>query len=231
MRSTNSSDETCSGRVTDMTEKKFKPLLWTRREAIFKAGAMLGGTALVGQSLMLAGCEREEPASEEPPADQPAGLFSEADVEKLAEIAETILPETATPGAKAAGVGPFIALMVADTYSPDEQRVFRDGLAAIDEVSQQAHGSDFLDLSAEQRLQIAERLDQEQYDSARGGRDGPPHYFRMLKELTVLGLFTSEVAYRDVLEWVETPTRYDGNRDLTPEVRMFAGHGSSPFNT
>ena len=85
--------------------------------------------------------------------------------------------------------------------------------------------------SAEQRLGIARQLDREQFEATQAGNDEPPHYFRMLKELTVLGYFTSEVGYRDVLEYVETPGRYDGYRDFGPDVRMFAGHSSSIYNT
>lgn len=208
-----------------MTDKKTTPLLWTRREAILKTSAMLGGATLVGQALMLAGCERRR--TEAPVAEKPRdGLFSDADLALLDEIAETILPETDTPGAKAAGVGPFIALMVTDTYSPEEQEIFMAGLATIDRKSQQAYGDIFVELAPAQRLGVAERLDRERFDAGEA-----MHYFRMLKELTVLGFFTSETAYNQVLEYVETPGRYDGCRDLGPDVRMHAGHGSSPFNT
>ena len=214
-----------------MNDTERKPMLWTRREAIFRASAALGGVALVGQTLMLAGCESEPGAIDESSESAGIGEFSSAEIDLLAEIAETILPETSTPGAKAAGVGAFIALMVTDAYSPDEQRVFRDGLATIDDVSQQAHGSGFMGLPAEQRLDIAERLDREQYDAAQSGGDGPRHYFRMLKELTVLGFFTSELAYNEVLEYEETPGRYDGNRDLEDGGKIFAGHGSNIYTT
>ncbi len=206
-----------------MTEKRTTPL-WTRREAILKASALLGG-ALVGQSLMLAGCERRQ--TDAPSTDEPQdGLFSATDLALLDEIAETILPETGTPGAKAAGVGPFIALMVADTYSPEEQQVFKDGLATIDRECQQEFGKDFVDLSSAERLAVAERLDRERLDA-----EEATHYFQMLKELTVLGFFTSETAYDQILDYVESPGRYDGCRNLSPDVRMHAGHGSNPYNT
>ena len=100
--------------------------LVTRREAIRRVGALLGGAALVGQSAWLAGCEAGNAAR---PRNQ--ALFSSADVALLDEIAETILPETRTPGAKAAGVGAFMALMVADTYDPREQRLFSAGLKSV----------------------------------------------------------------------------------------------------
>ena len=47
---------------------------------------------------------------------QGTGAFAAADVALLDEIAETILPETSTPGAKAAKVGAFMALMVSEAY-------------------------------------------------------------------------------------------------------------------
>lgn len=214
-----------------MNNTERKPMLWTRREAILRASAALGGTALVGQTLMLAGCEREPAVIDESPTNAGIGEFSSAEIELLAEIAETILPETSTPGARAAGVGPFIALMVTDAYSPDEQQTFREGLATIDDVSRQVHGSDFMSLATEHRLDIAQRLDREQYDASQSGVAGPRHYFRMFKELTVLGFFTSELAYNEVLEYEETPGRYDGNRDLEPGGKIFAGHGSNIYTT
>ncbi|MGH8193978.1 MAG: hypothetical protein ACREQ8_06205, partial [Woeseiaceae bacterium] len=70
--------------------------LITRREAILRVSALFGGVALVGQSAMLAGCRQETPPD--------GAAFSSDNVAFLDEVAETILPETGTPGAKAAGV-------------------------------------------------------------------------------------------------------------------------------
>ena len=100
--------------------------LITRREAILRVSTMLGGVALVGQSAMLAGCAAG-PASNARSGVSNA-LFSDADIVLLDDIADTILPETDTPGARAAGVGPFIAMMVADTYYESDQQIFRRGL-------------------------------------------------------------------------------------------------------
>ncbi|MDX1482601.1 MAG: gluconate 2-dehydrogenase subunit 3 family protein [Woeseiaceae bacterium] len=210
-----------------MTDESTRTALWTRREAIRRASALLGGMTLVGQAAMLAGCDESRPpaANGEPATDR--GLFSDADVELLTEVAETILPATDTPGAKAAGVGPFIALMVTDCYSPDEQATFRDGLATIDELCRETYGQNFVALGPDEQLSVAERLDREQFESMQRGGNGMRHYFRMLKELTVLGYFTSEVAYSEVLDYAETPGRYEPCRELGPDVRMLADHGSS----
>src|SRR5690606_16100076 len=108
-----------------MAKTAFDGDLLTRREALRRVSALLGGAALVGQSAWLTGCAT---AGQRPPRE----LFSAADVALLDEIAETILPETKTPGAKAAKVGEFIALMVRDTYDPREQRLFLEGLETLE---------------------------------------------------------------------------------------------------
>lgn len=211
-----------------MSDKTTQPALWTRREAILKASAVLGGTALVGQAAMLAGCGRQETATPVTDAEPRDGLFSDRELELLAEMAETILPETGTPGAKTAGVGPFIALIVTDCYSPEQQQVFSEGLATVERQCLDAYGAGFAALTPEQRLEVAEQLDREQHEAMRVRAVGePPHYFRMLKELAVVGFFTSEAAYTDVLEYVETPGRYEACRELGPDVRMHANHGAS----
>ena len=204
-----------------MIEDKNHKVLWTRREVIARVSAMLGGATLVGQAAMLAGCAEEGMPSASAPS---SGIFAATDIELLDDIAETILPETDTPGARSAGVGAFIAVMVNDTYSPPEQETFLAGLESLQSLCEAEFGSAFTDLEPAQRLAIAVRLDREQYDVAERGE--ATHYFRMLKELTVLGFFSSEEAYTDVLEYAETPGRYDPCRPLDSTVRIMADHAA-----
>ena len=189
-----------------MAARAFKDDLVTRREAIRRVSALLGGAALIGQSAWLAGCEGSYNARRDT-------LFLPAEVEQLDEIAETILPETATPGAKAAGVGSFIATMVTDTYDPREQRAFMDGLATLERECVMQHGVGFMAAAGAQRLALLERLDREALEYMRrpGAEQGQrlPHYFRMLKELTLLGYFTSEIGYTQAMRYIESPGRFD----------------------
>ena len=195
--------------------------LWSRRDVIIRVSAMLGGSALVGQAAMLAGCERKEQQALGE-AEPGTGLFSAADVELLTEIADTILPATDTPGARAAGVGPFIALMVVDTYDDDEQRIFTDGLATLNDDCRETYGADFLSVTAGQRLEFVEALDRAQFEAQQRGK--PVHYFRMLKELTLLGYFTSEIGYTQAMRYTETPGRYDPCTPLEPGDTTWAPH-------
>jgi glucoside 3-dehydrogenase (cytochrome c) hitch-hiker subunit len=195
--------------------------LVTRREAIRRVSALLGGVALVGQARLL---EARLPVTSEAPGD----LFTATDVSLLDEIAETILPETKTPGAKAAGVGPFMALMVADTYDPDEQKIFREGLGALDRECVKTHGHAFVRATPAERRSLLERIDREQYEYMKPHEDEedfrPVHYFRMMKELALLGYFTSEIGYKEAQRYVETPGRFDPCAPYLPGDKAWAPH-------
>jgi hypothetical protein len=189
--------------------------LLTRREALRRATLLLGGASLIGQSVWLAG-----PAEGARPA-----AFSASEIALLDEIADTILPPTGTPGAKAAGVGPFMAVMVRDAYDPTEQGIFRKGLATLERECRTQHGTGFMTATPEQRRTLLERLDREQHDyMQKPGAAGNPHYFRMMKELTLLGYFTSEIGYTQAMRYTETPGRFDPCVPYAPGDKTWAPH-------
>jgi hypothetical protein len=188
--------------------------LLTRREALRRATLLLGGASLIGQSVWLAG-----PAEGARP-----DAFSASEIALLDEIADTILPPTGTPGAKAAGVGPFMAVMVRDAYDPAEQRIFRKGLATLERECRTQHDTDFMTATPEQRHALLERLDREQYDYMRGPKADTPHYFRMMKELALLGYFTSEIGYTQAMRYTETPGRFDPCVPYAPGDKTWAPH-------
>ncbi len=104
-----------------------------RREAIRRVTILLGGVALVGGSGLLTACENAQRRAAT--SQGGAGKFTADDIALLDEVADTILPETKTPGAKAAHVGAFMALMVTDTYDDRDQQVFRDGMKQLKDAS------------------------------------------------------------------------------------------------
>jgi hypothetical protein len=202
---------------THVAATAFKNDLLTRREAIRRVSALFGGAALVGQSAWLSGCVTGAGIAGE--------VLTASDVALLDEIADTILPDTKTPGAKAAGVGPFIAMMVADTYDPGEQRLFIDGIATLERESVAQNGGGFMASSPAQRVALLERLDREAFEyMRRPGADGRPHYFRMIKELTLLGYFTSEIGCTQAQRYVESPGRFDPAVTYTAGEKAWAPH-------
>jgi hypothetical protein len=208
----------------------------TRREAVQRVAALLGGAALVGGDRLLA--FSFEPAVIERAMAQGTAAFAAADVALLDEIAETILPETTTPGAKAAKVGAFMALMASEAYDEPTRRVFQQGLRQLDEACRQAHAVPFMQASAAQRLSLVEALDREQHavmedrapkrrvraPAARPESDEPAHYFRLMKELTLLGYFTSEIGYTQAMRYIESPGRFDPNAPHSPGDKSWAPH-------
>jgi hypothetical protein len=195
-----------------------------RREAIRRVTALLGGMALVGGSSLVSACERAQRGAAA--ARGEAGTFTTRDIAFLDEVAETILPETKTPGAKAAQTGAFMALMVSDTYTEPDQAIFRDGVRKLDEACKAVHHAAFLDATPSQRLALLEQLDREQkaYMDARHEDDTPAHYFRMMKELALLGYFTSEIGYTKAMRYAETPGRFDPCVPYTPGDPAWAPH-------
>src|ERR1700692_3544389 len=129
-----------------------------RRDAIRCVSALLGGAAFVGGRRLLAACERASFPLEE----ATLGGFTAEDIAFLDEVAETILPATKTPGAKAAKTGAFMALMVTDCYSPAEQNVFFDGMRKVDEAMRKANNVSFMAATPAQRLAVLTPLDQGQ---------------------------------------------------------------------
>ncbi|MEP6549282.1 MAG: gluconate 2-dehydrogenase subunit 3 family protein [Gammaproteobacteria bacterium] len=198
-----------------------------RREAIRRVSAMLGGVALVGGSGLLTAVATSEQGA--------PGEFSIKQIALLDEIAETILPATKTPGAKAAKAGAFMALMVTDCYGPDEQKIFREGMVTVDQAMQQANKVSFLQASSQQRLAVLTILDQEQkrmmdareaadHNAAARHDKQPAHYFRMMKELALLGYFTSEIGCMLVLRYIESPGRFDPCIPCTAGEPAWASH-------
>lgn len=177
-----------------------------RREALQRVAIILGGTVL-GANAFLAGCKPGEEKTGE--------TFTDQDIAFLDEVAETIIPTTNTPGAKAAKVGAFMTVMVNDCYVAEDQKAFKNGMNEIRKASNRKYNKSFMEITPQQRLELLTELDKEQKDAAQKQKDNPKddyqkHYFRMMKELTLLGYFTSEIGQTKALRYNPVPGRYEG---------------------
>lgn len=190
--------------------------MMNRRDAIKQVTAMLGGVVFVGHGDLLTAVEHAH--ARVTASHARIGAFTAQDVALLDEVADTILPDTKTPGAKAAHTGAFMALMVTDTYEDRNQTIFRDGMKKLNDAG-------FMTATPAQRLAQLEQLDREQkaYMDARE-RGAPPHFFRLMKELALLGYFTSEIGCSQAMRYRETPGRFDPCVPYTPGETAWAGH-------
>lgn len=187
-----------------------------RREAISAVSILLGGT-LVGSNLFLSGCKNPDTKVNETLS------FDKDKIALLDEIGETILPATSSPGAKAAKIGEYMQVIVTDCYEGKNQEIFMEGLTKINEASRKKFDKSFLEAAPQQRQAILVDLDNEQKEYMKKKKaDEPSHYFRMLKELTLLGYFTSEIGCTQALRYVDVPGKYEGCVDYKKGDKAWA---------
>ena len=68
-----------------------------------------------------------------------------------------------------------------------------------------------MEISPQQRHDLLVKLDNEQKEYMEKKKpEDPSHYFRMMKELTLLGYFTSEIGHTQARRYKETPGKYEG---------------------
>ena len=174
------------------------------RRELLKMIALATGSALIGGELLLSGCTSSPAIG--------GDAFSEADISFLDEVAETIIPKTTSPGAKEAAVGAFMTVMVNDCYTKDDQKIFHEGIKKLDEACKKTHNTGFMKASPEQRTSLLIALDKEAKESQKAkAKEEPNHYFTMMKQLTLLGFFTSKPGATQVLRHIPVPGKYDGN--------------------
>lgn len=142
-------------------------------------------------------------------------------------MSELIIPQTDTPGAKAARVSEFIDLIVAEWYDQEEKSTFLTGLADVDRRSQSSFSKDFVECSQKQQIQILNDLDEESWVKSetiarRRARNmvGPEEqqFFSMIKQLTLIGYYTSEIGFVQELHEEIIPARHAGCAPLSAEA-------------
>lgn len=197
-----------------------------RRDALARVALLMGGTLSAPTMLaFLEGCKSSTETST-----SLTFPFSADRQSLVSEIAEIIIPKTDTPGAKDAKVGEFIEMMLKDCYAAKDQNSFAAGLADLEK-------KDFLKATPEEQTKIlkeleatakvaSEKTSAERKKFTEAGKEytddqGVP-FFRLMKELTLLGYFTSEPGATLALEYVPVPGRYDGCIDLKPGQKAWA---------
>lgn len=189
------------------------------RRELLKQIALLTGGIVIGGDLFLSGCKSAAKAD--------AG-FSAANIALLDEVGETIIPATATPGAKAAKIGEFMKIFVTDCYTANQQSAFTEGLAGLDEASKKMNSKTFMECDAKQRKDFLVSLEKEAKEYNNKIKEGdkpkqeaakkenksfeptPSHYYTMIKQLTLLGFFTSKTGATETLRHIPMPGKYDG---------------------
>ncbi len=160
-----------------------------RRQLLKNVAVMTGGILSVSVvSGILSGALAQEVVSVDNP------IFTKIELRLVAEMADMIIPDTDTPGAKAAQVHDYIHAMVGDWYYDEERANFMKGLHSVD--------SNFMNSSVEEREIIVTKLDNEVATSKT--------FFEEFKELVLVGYFSSQIGAEEELKYEQYPGPYQG---------------------
>lgn len=172
-----------------------------RKEAIKRTALIMGGTIFAPNILgVLKGC------TSTPGVDWNPIFFTNAQARLVSELAEVILPADEHPGAKDLGVPAFIEKMVADVYDQDNRDRFTEGIEGFNNAAKEMYGADYADCTPDQKFQMADRFNVEALTQQHSQRP----FFLAIKELTILGYFTSETGATKVIKHLPIPGAYEG---------------------
>lgn len=193
-----------------------------RREAIERT-ALLLGYAVSAPAIMgiLKGCKSAPELNYKPL------FFTVEQASLVGEIAEVIIPKTDTPGAKDAGVPSFIDVILKDAYAKADQDRFLKGLKEFEEETKKAYGDSFLDLEPGKQKEMVKKIhdpaiELAKAERAKGGDAKEKPFILMVKELTLLGFFTSEPGATQVLQYEPVPGAYHGCLPLAEVGKTWA---------
>lgn len=155
------------------------------RRGILRLAA--GGIVALPFASSIAACSRAEvPAVETVPPH----------LRLMSDIADTVIPETDTPGALSAGITEYMSLMLSDWLKPEERAAMIASLTVFDDAAAEQGASDFLGATPEQKAATLNAME----------AAGSP-VFRELKQVIVFGYCTSE-AGADLLNYDPVPGEY-----------------------
>ncbi len=144
------------------------------------------------------------------PTSLPTNLPAEQD-QLLAELVETIIPTTDTPGAKTLGIQTFVQKVVADCFDKATQQTFANGLIATDALAQQSFGKAFVALDNDQRLQLVKQMATSQDADQK-------KFYNLVKGLAIRGYMTSEYVMTNLTHYQMAPGFYNGCVPVNPKT-------------
>jgi len=133
----------------------------------------------------------------------------------IGATADVILPRSDTPSATDVGVPAWINVVVAEYFSDAQRSSFLADLDAIDNFALITSGARVSALTGSALAAVIASL-----DAAVVAKDPTPAQrgYAHLKELIIVGYFTSKPVQTDILKVVVVPGRYDPNVPMAPSA-------------
>ena len=121
----------------------------------------------------------------------------------LAEIVETIIPKTDTPGAKELDIHKFTMKMIADCYDKKAQEVFAKGLISVDGIAKKDFSKLFVENDSKQRLAVLNSM-------LNSSESNDKDFVRLVKNITIQGYLNSEYVMTNLRKFQFLPGTYHG---------------------
>lgn len=166
----------------------------------FLAGWLLSPNVLAASSPSMPGMHHMAEAAR-PSAAYVPQFFKPQEFSNIEILTEMIIPRDDKPGAKDARVADYIDFLVFSSaeFRPGMQKEWSDGLVVLEQSCQKEFGHAFADLTDEQRHNLLTAMSLPEID-AHAQHEGFA-FFRLLKETTVDGFYTSRAGLIDALEY------------------------------
>lgn len=152
--------------------------------------------------------------------------FSVQDEKIFAEFANIIVPTTkSSPGAKAAGLGKFIPMMMKDCYPATMQTSFARGFQQLQEKAMKDFSKNYMSLTVAEKTKLMVDLrlmSIAQKETKAPENEDLVYFFVTARDLTLLGYYASEIGCTQAREYILVPGRYDGSAPLKPGQKSWA---------
>jgi hypothetical protein len=127
-----------------------------------------------------------------------AKFFTKDEFVLVDELTELIIPaDEHSPGARAAEVAAYIDARLAEAFEDRPRQIWREGLKRIDAVSQEMHGSPFMQATSGQRAGLLERISKHEENP----KTPEENFFRELKARTAHAYYTSKIGIHQEMEY------------------------------
>jgi len=127
----------------------------------------------------------------------------------LAELAETIIPKTDTPGAKDLSAHLFVLKMVDDCFPKEKQDKFILGMKEFETFAEKESGNAFAAGNAEQKQAVVSGI-----DGRKSREDNLSFFYQTVKQLTIQAYSSSQFYLTNIRHYKMIPGKYQGNVPL-----------------
>jgi hypothetical protein len=136
----------------------------------------------------------------------------------LAEMVETIIPKTDTPGARELGVHQFVLVMIDDCTKKEDQQRFIKELDGVHGLAKKQFNNSFIKSTQQQREELLMRMEKKEFG------EKVTSFYEHLKRLTIQGYLKSQYVMTNLLKYELVPGRFHGSHPVTAKT-VFVQNG------